>query len=175
MSYEFMRKYEKTCPCGKGKILVTVEMDDWNRTREDETILCEECRMRERIKAEEDAKYFKLSNDVIAYFKEKYLVELLKYFDQIKTKKGIWQLMWELGMEAGSLQSFYKYFKMFGKQKYIGDKISVGNIPNLIQLINIKDEKLDQILKEPFEIYTKRKKTSKTESYNHMYRTYRKR
>lgn len=107
MSWEVMRDEEKTCSCGKGKIRIIVEMDDWNRTRESEEILCEECQKellrKKKIKEDEDKKYAKLSNDVIIYFKEKYLPELLKYFEQTKSKKSIWEVMHGIGIEKRSL------------------------------------------------------------------------
>lgn len=174
MSWEVMRDEEKTCSCGKGKIRIIVEMDDWNRTRESEEILCEECQKellrKKKIKEDEDKKYAKLSNDVIIYFKEKYLPELLKYFEQTKSKKSIWEVMHGIGIEKRSLQSFYSHNKKFDKQRYLERAISIGNISEIISLINIKDEMLEQMLKEPFEIYTKRENAS----YNEMYRRYRK-
>jgi hypothetical protein len=43
MSWE-TSQYERPCYCGKGKVLVTVESDDWNRSRSFETILCGSCK-----------------------------------------------------------------------------------------------------------------------------------
>ena len=44
MSWEDMGEYEMPCPCGKGKVIVKSEMDDWNRFRSYETILCDKCK-----------------------------------------------------------------------------------------------------------------------------------
>lgn len=169
MSWEVMSDKEETCLCGKGKIRIILEMDDWNRTRESEEILCEEClkelTRKKKLQEDEDEKYIKLSNDVIIYFKEKHLPKLFKYFEQTKSKKSIWETMHGIGIEKGSLQSFYNHNKKFDKQQYIEKAISIGNISKIVSLINIKDEMLEQILKEPFEIYTKREKISYNESY----------
>jgi len=75
-----------------------------------------------------------------------------------------------IGIEKSSLQSFYSHNKKFDKQRYIERAISIGNISKIISLINIKDEMLEQMLEEPFEIYTKRQ----NRAYNEAYRRYRK-
>lgn len=94
----------------------------------------------------------------------------MKYFEQTKSKKSVWEVMHGIGIEKRSLQSFYSHNKNFDKQKYIEKAISIGNISKIISLINIKDEILEQMLEEPFGIYTKRENIS----YNEMYRRYRK-
>lgn len=173
MSWDVMKDYEKPCPCGKGKVHIVEEMDDWNRIRESEEIICDECQ-KELIKnkqSEENEyrKYNKLSNDVIVYFKENYLTELMKCFEQAKSKKNIWEIMNKVGIERRTLQSFYYHNKNFNKQKYIEKIISIRNISKLMNLLNINDEKLNQMLQEPFEIYTK----MEAKSYNEAYMRYR--
>lgn len=174
MSWEVMSDKEKTCSCGKGTVRIKIEMDDWNRTRESEEIKCEECQKelirKKKIQDDEYMKYVKLSNDVIIYFKEKYLTELLKYFEQYKSKKSIWEEMSRIEIEKRSLQSFYNHNKNFDQQKYIEDIISIRNIHKIISLISIKDEILEQMLEEPFEI----DKKNQNRKYNEDYIRYRK-
>lgn len=43
MSYEIDAINETKCPCGKGKIKLIFKSNDWNKTKEDVIIDCEEC------------------------------------------------------------------------------------------------------------------------------------
>ena len=49
MSYEVDKIKEIECPCGKGKIKLTSESNDWNQTRENIEILCDECKEKYEI------------------------------------------------------------------------------------------------------------------------------
>ena len=44
MSWEEMGTRSIPCPCGKGKIIRTDYMDDWNRSEEEYSIDCPECK-----------------------------------------------------------------------------------------------------------------------------------
>ena len=70
-------KYERTFYCREGKIIITIESDDQNRSRSFEEILCQECRKKEveRLQKLEDRnkRYAALIEQVISIFKEKYL------------------------------------------------------------------------------------------------------
>lgn len=174
MSWDIMIDEERICFCGKGKIHIIEEMDDWNRTRRSEELLCEECKKellrKEKEDREESEKYNKLSNDVITYFKENYLETLLNHFEKYKDKKSVWESMHKIGIERRSLQSFYGHNKGFGNERYVEKIIRIENISKISNLIDIKDEILEQMLKEPLEIYEK----WETASYNETCRRYRK-
>lgn len=49
MSWEEMSRESYPCPCGKGTWVVIHRSDDWNRTEEIATILCEVCSKTHRI------------------------------------------------------------------------------------------------------------------------------
>ncbi|TVY04470.1 hypothetical protein [Cohnella terricola] len=44
MSWDVIYDKEKPCPCGVGTYREVYEMDDWNRTRENVTMSCLDCR-----------------------------------------------------------------------------------------------------------------------------------
>jgi hypothetical protein len=44
VSWEEMSKKDYPCPCGKGIYTDILEMNDFNRTREDHIMNCEECK-----------------------------------------------------------------------------------------------------------------------------------
>src|SRR5690606_21087388 len=109
-SYE----YERPCACGKGKILVTIESNDWGNSRCFEKILCDECKevakSKAKIKEERNKRYSILASNVILYFREKYLNLWTSYFEDVKTKKGIWQILYHYKIQNCSLPTFNKRF-----------------------------------------------------------------
>jgi hypothetical protein len=50
MSWDVFSDREHECPCGKGTYREIIEMDDWNRTREDVTMNCPDCRIKYKMK-----------------------------------------------------------------------------------------------------------------------------
>lgn len=53
MSWEEMRTEETACPCGKGRITMSLYGDDWNRIEEGPVIIeCKECANRYKVEKE---------------------------------------------------------------------------------------------------------------------------
>ncbi len=50
VSWELMHTSEKPCKCGKGKLITKAYMDDWNRTKEEYVLDCEECQKKYVLK-----------------------------------------------------------------------------------------------------------------------------
>ena len=48
MSWDKIMENDTNCPCGKGKYIVTMEMDDWNRTKTKTKIQCPACRKKNK-------------------------------------------------------------------------------------------------------------------------------
>jgi hypothetical protein len=156
MSWE-ASQYEKTCYCGKGKVLVTVESDDWNRSRSFETILCEGCKEKAEkdriIKEERTKKYMTLVSKVILYFKNRYLYNWISYFNNVKSKKEIWNILKNINLENCSLQTFYKKCKTLTNSEYLESLITLENTLIILKFLNIRDLEFEEMIVEPLEIH----------------------
>lgn len=168
MSWEKSSEYERTCSCGKGKVIISTEMDDWNRIRSYETVLCDQCREKSyqkiKIKQERDLKFRNLSSQVISYFNNHYSKIWISYFNN-KNKKAIWKSVFNLGVENCSLSSFYSKYKTLNTEEYINKLVKVENLPKIINGLNIKDEELESLLVEPLEIFYEIKNEWINEAY----------
>jgi len=144
----------KQCPCGKGLIKETYGSNDWNQTSYHREILCPDCLEKENkdkeLKEERKIVANQKINILISYFKEYYKEILMSKFSNVKTKKSIWEIAYEIGLETYSESSFYLHTK--GKtlliEEYIDRKISWNNISKLISYLEIKDTKLENLYKD---------------------------
>lgn len=150
MSWDYY-EYTKPCSCGKGLIKVIHGMDDWNRTSYDEEILCGECKEKIAVARAAKDQRKKVANQKIAialgYFKENYMVRLLSKFTNAKSKKNIWKLAHEIGLETCSESSFYKHTKSKSLviQDYVDKKIDWTNLRKIATFLNINDEKFEDL------------------------------
>lgn len=80
---------------------------------------------------------------VISYFKENYSLLLEGKFINTKSKKAIWKVTYDLGIETQSLTTFYKHYQ--SKEKYIQGLISWYRIQSIILALKIKDQRLDDL------------------------------
>lgn len=83
MSREYS-SYKIKCKCGKGKIRVTIETNDFLGSSRYEELICEECR---KFEKEKNDKYNHLTENVLTYFKENHLEKWKLLFVDIKSKK----------------------------------------------------------------------------------------
>ena len=51
MSYELDYQEDASCPCGKGKIIRKVFSNDWNRSYDEVSIACDDCRSKYHIES----------------------------------------------------------------------------------------------------------------------------
>jgi hypothetical protein len=169
MSWDKGIEREMPCPCGMGKVIISMEFDDWNRTRTEETILCVQCREKKnleiKLKHERDLKFKELSSKVISYFNDCYLESWLSYFGN-KNKKNIWESASNKGIERCSLSRFYSKYKTLTIEEYIKKLVRVENIRKIMKELNIKDVEFESLLDEAMEIYDEQEK----ERYNEVYR-----
>lgn len=149
MSWEY-NDYTKPCPCGKGLIRVEDGSNDWGQTSHHETILCPECKQKADELITQKKERLRVSKNkislVISYFKENYSSILEDKFINTKSKKAIWQVAYDLGIETQSLTTFYKHYQ--SKEKYIQGLISWYRIHSIILALEIDDLKLDDLYKD---------------------------
>lgn len=173
MSWELISTYKKKCLCGKGTVTVERYMDDWNRTKEDSCLECDDC---ERKQIEEHNKQKEIRNAcdiLISYFNEKYLKQWIAYFDDNNTKKSIWETAYNMKLENCSLNSFYSRHRslpMLKMDEYYKSLVQIQNIPQLIQVLKIKDEIIDNALPDLLDFYEEERR----KRYNEAYAYYRK-
>lgn len=144
-------EYTKPCPCGKGLIKVVNRSNDWGQTEHYETILCADCRERDEMErnAKKERKrvaYYKISI-VLDYFKENYLERLVNIFADAKSKKSIWKLAHEIGLETNSESKFYKHTrsKTIVIEDYVKENTVWRNLKKLASYLQVKDSKFDEL------------------------------
>ncbi|BCR36407.1 hypothetical protein [Mariniplasma anaerobium] len=149
MSWDY-NEHTKPCQCGKGLIKVVDGSNDWGQTSHDETILCPECKEKaDKAKALKEER-MRIANGkislVISYFKENYTHLLEDIFLHTRSKKAVWQIAYDLGIEDCSLTKFYKYYR--DKDEYIKELICWYRIGSIINALKIKDQKLSELFQD---------------------------
>jgi len=153
MSWEYT-EYTKPCACGKGLVLVSDGSNDWGQTSHHETILCLVCKDKTEFEVAAKAERKRIADKKIGlllfYFKENYKDKLLNKFLNAKSKKAIWKIAHEIGLETYSESSFYQHSKskIFSIEEYISSKIRWENLRNLINALEIDDPKLEKLFDE---------------------------
>lgn len=156
MSWEEFVSY-MDCKCGKGKIKLISRMDDWNRTEHTEIILCEYCREKDIKEKEYENKrkieFKEQEKKVLNYFYINYLEEWFNYFNDLKSKKAIWQVVKDAKIERCSLSTLYDHWRCFSytKNDYLNKLVRIDTIPKIMTLLGIWDKELHDMIKEPLE------------------------
>jgi len=173
MSWEEFISY-KGCECGNGKVKVINRMDDWNRSEYSEIILCEECKEKDRQEKEYEKKrkikFEEQKKEIIDYFNKNYLDTWVNYFKDIKTKKGVWGIVYNAEIEICSLSTLYNHWKMFSytTTDYVSKLVGINTIDKIMLILDIEDNKLNNMLKQPLEYYNEMKRKSFNEAYSSM-------
>jgi hypothetical protein len=169
MSWELMSTNKKPCPCGKGFIVEENFMDDWNRTKEEHYFECDECKKKNDdlivLVIEKDKREKMLNDEIVSYFNEHYIDQWIAYFNDKKSIKTVWKTIYNMGIESGSLSSFYSH-KRFSPL-YFQNLVQIQNISKIMQVLNIKDEIIERKLPEALRIYEERRINSSNEAYAH--------
>jgi hypothetical protein len=146
-------KQEVRCPCGKGVVIITTEMDDWNRSRVSEEILCEECLRKSELirtqRLERNSRYSLLLNQLITYFKGKYCHIWIQHFESIKSKKELCNILNLHKIENCTIESFYYKTRTIELSKYLEGLIRIENLKKILELLGTDDSFLDKIIEEP--------------------------
>lgn len=153
MSWDY-EEYTKACPCGKGLIQVVHGSNDWGQTSHHETILCPECKEKAEREIAEKTERKRIADYkiemVLTYFKENYLDRLLSKFANTKSKRAIWKVAYEIGLETYSESSFYQHTrtKTIEINDYINKNINWRNLKKIATFLNVKDSKFDDLYKD---------------------------
>ncbi|MCZ2258073.1 hypothetical protein [Sporosarcina sp. G11-34] len=156
MSWEEMSDRSYPCSCGKGTYTVLIEMDDWNRQRENRVMHCSGCAKKEKEyeikKVNEKELLQKLDEEVKIHFAKRYMDQSLKYFAATKNKKEKWALAKDMGIEKDSISTFYNRWKSKGMDEYIRNLANYNNMQKIIQVLNIEDSGLDSKVEQAMEL-----------------------
>lgn len=157
MSWEETSNDKIPCSCGKGTYTILVEMNDWNRTRSKRFINCPDCAEKEKnfrlILNQNSERLEKTAPKLRTYFKEKYMVQWLSYFNSAMTKKDYWEIAKEIGVEDNSLPLFYQHNKGKSMSEYIKDLAKQEkNMLIIMEVLEIADNDLKSKLKEIIEL-----------------------
>lgn len=172
MGYELMGTTEEACPCGESVTIESRYMDDWNRTKSENEMVCETCRSEYTYQEERWVKLVDWQKKAVAiqrYKSKRLSIEKLateeladewyQYFAHIKTKKGFYEAMAE-NTGAGLTRSYFnkevagksmeETIKMlFGKMlRSWGPDVVAEKISSKNPLILAEIEKLNKLLVE---------------------------
>lgn len=170
MSWEEFITY-RNCECGKGRIKIITRMDDWNRNETSEIILCEECMEKYRQEREYEnkrkIKFEKQKEEILDYFNKKYLDIWVNYFKDIKTKKGVWQIVHKAGIENQSLSTFYDHWRWasYTTSEYVIKLVKFDTVDKIMDTLNIEDNKFNNMLKQPLEYHNEMERKRYNEAY----------
>lgn len=150
MSWDY-NEYTKPWRCGKGLIKVVDGSNDWGQTEHYETILCPECKEKDELEKAAKEERKRIANEkidiVLDYFRENYLNRLINEFVETKSKKAIWKVAYEIGLETYSESSFYKHTKSSTLviKDYVNDNIDWRNLKKIATNLQVKDSKFDDL------------------------------
>jgi hypothetical protein len=94
----------------------------------------------------------------MTFFKNRYHHNWISYFDNVKSKKEIWQIVKNINIENCSLQTFYKKCKLRTNQEYLESLITLENTLAILKVLNIRDAEFEEMIVEPLEIQNQIKK-----------------
>lgn len=169
MGYDLMGTTEKACPCGKSITIESRYMDDWNRTKSEYEMVCENCRKEythevgQWVKIED---WQKKVNAVQKYDVKKRSVEELaaveladewyEHFAHVKTKKalyfaltGVNETNWRFNKEVAgkSIEDAIKH-QLIEWLRSVGAQGVMEMISSTNPLVLAEVEELNQILTE---------------------------
>ncbi|MCZ2260633.1 hypothetical protein [Sporosarcina sp. G11-34] len=156
MSWSTSSRNTYPCSCGEGTYTVHVEVDDWNRQRDNRVIHCPECAKKEKEHemeiVNERKRLRELDEEVRIYFAEHYMEQWVKYFAPTKNKKEKWTLANDMGIEGGSISTFYNRWKSRGMDEYIRSLANYNNMHKIIQVLHIEDSRLSSKTQQALEL-----------------------
>jgi hypothetical protein len=151
MSWEEISRDEVPCPCGKGKVVITMRMDDWNRIETSRAILCDNCRAEADQRIQEQERIEKEKADfrskAVSLAKERHLKDWLNGFNDL-SKKKIWELIPKSPYGGyPSLGTFYKHVQHHGSVTAYLEWRFESDI-ELLFPSNIRDPEVEELLKK---------------------------
>ena len=169
MSWEETSRIDHKCPCGQSTYTVVSLSDDWNRHEERWEMNCPNCKKNYELLQQEvfrsgfyeevnlwvpaipcrDVEILKkqlyaAKHEVTQIALSRYLDRWLDFFEGIKTKKNIWQILTHNGQKQPSLATFYNHIKNTSKEDYLKQWFDYNNIPEILQELEVIDEDLNQ-------------------------------
>lgn len=116
MSWDEIGSSERKCPCGKGKYVITLEADDWNRMRSKTEIKCPACRKKNKqalaIIESHEAKARAVRKSAGNEARERFLPVFVNHFAGL-SKKEVWERLHK-GSQYPALGTFYSHIRSYG-------------------------------------------------------------
>lgn len=143
MSWQESYRRSYPCDCGKGTITVIGESDDWNRSREETTNSCEECKEKGRLLREQQITYRSnrenrikvLDNEIKSTIQNLYSNEWLIFANRFKTKKSVHKFIRENKLDHISESSFYQHNRKNSTYTCVENLLTPAFYARIIQFI----------------------------------------
>jgi hypothetical protein len=116
MSWDEITREERKCPCRKGKYVIVLEADDWNRMRTRTEINCPACAKKNKeamsmIQLHEE-KAGKMRKVAETEAKKRFLPVFVDRFTDL-SKKEVWRRLHK-GSNYPALGTFYSHVRSYG-------------------------------------------------------------
>lgn len=150
MSWEVMQTTIGPCACGAGTETYTLEIDDWNRTRNATEINCPVSREKREQEVAADRRREErrdsLLRKTLALATERYCAAWLELFAGM-TKKAAWQ-RYTGGKGYPALGTFYQHVKHAGGLSQHLEWCLKNDLEHCLKVLGIEDGEIKALLKE---------------------------
>ena len=186
MSWEEDGNKQYKCPCGAGSYTVRFYSDDWNRYRTEWEMDCPLCKQNYRLYKycyphhgimetsslwvpkelyeKREKLYEQLSQcqeEVAEISKSRYLNRWISYFNNVKTKKGIWEKLTDNGKTYPSLSTFYAHVRSIKIETYLAREFNYNNMLTILKKLGIEDSEVNERMRAIKEMESELSKTEK--------------
>jgi hypothetical protein len=162
MSWDEIGKNETNCPCGKGKYVVTLEADDWNRMRTQTEIQCSACRKKNKqaicmIRSHQTHEH-KLRKTAAREAKKRFFPVFKARFAG-NSKREIWEQLFK-AYNYPALGTFYSHIRSDGSVDAYLEKHFLRNLDDFFPAM-FMDPVIESLLAQA---RTEKKKSEQTAS-----------
>ena len=149
MSWDEITREDRKCPCKKGRYVIVLEADDWNRMRTRTEIRCPACAKKNKqamsmIRLHEE-KAHKLRKVAETEAKQRFLANFLSQFKGL-SKKEIWEKLYAHSSYP-ALGTFYAHIRCDGSVESYLENYFVRKMDDFFPS-KFSDRKIESLLEQ---------------------------
>jgi hypothetical protein len=179
MSWETVRDEKSPCACGQGYVRSVSRSDDWNRTEENVSLHCEECKKKyviysydyhssgmietasrwvkrddyesfRKLKSESEEADLLSKNQITEHLRIHYLDLWMYLFQDVRrNKKAVWSKLRELGINGYSYALFCKKVDLSRLDEHIESYVHHSFTRPILKILAVNDENIEILAASP--------------------------